>query len=406
MNPASVSHVNSVKQYVDRRDNSTLGKAKAYTDGALKGVAAQKGATTEKDRDGGAIFPWWLLPLLGWLLFAAIIIALLWALWSGLRGLWIQFIDWILCHRCPPTIEEEPEAKPEPAKSPDIVNTDDGDYYGYDSAPARVNCFFDGTTVIKKWKGVWNRSKGCSWKWAAADKEVEVNFGVGDKMTFGLSRENTGNVPVSTEGVVIRDDFNARTFGKFVPGSGKLIVSSKVVRDLDDALIERVMSGYAIKLSDLIDILPAKSSATIVYSVSCVPCGSTTGPAGGVPDEHDAPSQPLVRLADLEAKWATEAAAKKAEEDAKAKAEADAKAKIEAEAKAKAEAEVKAKAKTEKNADKDKTESAKNEKAKDKPKKEPVKVEDNKPKPEPEPTKKTEDVDIAKLIDSEFEEEN
>ncbi len=310
--------------FVEARDAQTLREAKAYTDRRLRGAQPQ---TTNQHH--GWQWLWWLL------LFFLLVWAILVGLWYLGGSLWRYL-------RRPPATVAGPE--------PDVTNTDSGDYYGYDKQPATVALHCDGTTVIKKWKGYADVSNGDgSFKWAATDETIEGKFKVGAKIAFALCRENTGNVPIPTEGVTIKDDFHVRSFGQFIPGSGRLVVSGKKVADLDDEFIRRIIGGARVALDEVIDEIPSKSSVSIVYFVRCVPtAGHGPGPADEAKPEEDNAKEvkqgPRLKLADIEAEWKTEAKAKQEAEEAARKAEADRQAAEKAaadaaKAKAKAEAE-------------------------------------------------------------------
>ncbi|HCS78684.1 TPA: hypothetical protein DIV55_02980, partial [Patescibacteria group bacterium] len=109
-------------------------------------------------------------------------------------------------------------------------------------------------------------------------------------------------MPVPTEGVTIRDDFNAKTFGRYILGSGRLVVSGKKVADLEDEFIQRIIGGASVPLDEVIDMIPAKSSVSIVYFVNCIPSiGHGTGPEGSPTPDDELKRQGRFKLTEIEA---------------------------------------------------------------------------------------------------------
>jgi formaldehyde-activating enzyme involved in methanogenesis len=258
--------------------------AKGYTDGAL-----QKLQTPKQKKHCVGTWWTWLIPLLGWLLLAALLIALLIALLRGINIIWCGFLN-------------REKKKPDP----DMTNADTGDYHGYDKESARVELSCDGT-VVRKWKGWADYSFGNgAFRWAKANETVEGKFKVGAKVAFALSRENIGNCPISTKGVTIKDEFHANQLGQLILGSGQLIVSGKKVADLDDALITRVIEGKIVRMDEIIDEIPARSSVNIVYHIHCIPKNGQNNAPADAPAVDGQQIDPRFKLASIEAGWKAE----------------------------------------------------------------------------------------------------
>lgn len=280
---------------VDARDRSVFSRAKRYTDEQIKKHLKVKGVVTPKPNT---------IPLDPSKLSPAIYsFSSVGGTGNGLWFLAIAGIVYVIWHwGYPYWLKRKRTAEPEPAPEPDMTNTDNGDYFGYDDGPARVALTCDGTTVIKKWKG-WadcSLSDGSFDEWAASDQTIEGKFKVGARLSFALCRENIGNVPISTDGVIIVDDFHSNKFGRFVPGSGRLVVSNQKVADLDDEFIQRIRSGAKVKLGELIDEIPANSSVHIVYDVICLPTtGKGVGPADAPTPNGEPKREPRFKLADI-----------------------------------------------------------------------------------------------------------
>lgn len=235
----------------------------------------------------------WMLPLWFWWLLAALLLLLLLILLLRAYGrrIWTWIMSWWPWRR-------------------HIINIDRGDYYGEDRAPAVVRVRKCGA-MVKKWKGVAVRNHGEHWTWSEAGKASTISAPVGSTVNFALCRENLGCTDISAEGVTIIDHFRSWRYGRFIANSGRLWVGGEKVKNADgtdyvlpDAFINRLLSGGVIRLTELVDEIPASSSVIVAYDILFVPTSGThgVGPAGApATPSGTAAAAPMFHLAAIRA---------------------------------------------------------------------------------------------------------
>ena len=315
---------------------------KANLDEAQKAIIARIGDPAQKSdikdlkddmHSWGWLWPillnvlFMILAILLWLCIVIFVIILFVIVLSRIFGWTTTGQSWWLLWWRKPVVVVEPIVEPVPAVLPVLINIDSGDYYGEDAEDATINVTKDGG-IVKKWKGYSNKSLVEQFQWAEAGKTQDVKAKVGSIVCFGLARENLGKIPVSTEGVIIKDD-PTWEYGILIPGSGRLVVNWEKVKDsngnavvIPDEIINEIVSGVAFPLDRLVDWIPANGTVCIEYDINFIPNSTKpTGPAGSK-DYHNGSSTKKPAMFPMDAIMAQRE--KIAAEQAKAdKAEAD-----------------------------------------------------------------------------------
>jgi len=291
------------KSYVDARDQKNLEAANKNTEEKL----------AEHEKKGA--FPMWLWWLLG-ILLGLVLLAIL------LNLLWPRFWAWIIVV-WPWQRRLVVVSDPEPTRRPEIVNTGVGAFDGESLGQARVEVHREGF-IVRFYKAVTNVSLGTKWRFVPADsnENLVVNERIGSRLGFGLVVENLGRIRQSTEGIEIRDDFQALRYGRFIPGSGRLYVAGQCGGVLSDEFIANLLAGVPVDLADVIDYIPGSTSIIVAYQIEFRRNdGSYRQPEGMPPVEGGpTPNGPLFSLDTIE------------QERARLKAEADEAERVRAEA--------------------------------------------------------------------------
>lgn len=305
-NPASLS-------FVKARDAKTLGEARAYTDGVVRGAQLRGHLTTTArgHRDHG----WSIWPLLAGLLWILLILAILAGLAYAGWWLWRYFLR---------PVPAQPE-------EPDTVNTGSGQAFGEDLPESVVEVKYDGVAVAVK-KGYLEGAPGPNnpFRLLEEGQKVRITSQKGKLHRFILLAQNRDVFPMPTETVWMRDELACQAPHE-VEYAGFFLGNQELKR-LNDAEKKTLTSGTPFPLKRYLDRIPVGEVAAFIYDVRCT---SDNAAPEGIPSS-DLGQSPLPPESGSEFKLDEIVAARKAkaEEEAKRKAEEDERRRQETEAQA------------------------------------------------------------------------
>lgn len=187
---------------------------------------------------------------------------------------------------------------------PVAINTASGTFRKHAVPSSIINCIEGNNNLVEYHIGVKDLDgPNPSWQWASAGEKLDFHHTPGGRLRFQISVANksTREIP-TTPSMALVNPFESDGY-ELVSGSGRLGLGigteSKEVGQLDDEFVMRQISGENVRLSEIIDFLPASKNGkpgrlNFVYDMDEVEEYTIHG-GGGILDD-DTPEEPKLRL--------------------------------------------------------------------------------------------------------------